>query len=79
MSIGMDSGWFAFFLEAYFESMASSDLPIWRVYKQSGDFPGTPITPEAGWDVTWQEVYRLREVDKKSSYNCWHDIVHEKE
>lgn len=80
LSIGMDSGWFAFFLEAYFESAASSELPIWRVYRQSSDnFPGTPVTPEAGWDLTWKEVYRLRESDQKGLYNCWHDIVCEKE
>jgi hypothetical protein len=46
-SMGMDSGWFAHFLDAYFDSMASSELPIWRVFQhQGGDFPGTPITGE---------------------------------
>lgn len=80
MSIGMDAGWFAYFLEAYFESMAASDLPIWRVYKQENDFhPGVPVTPEGDWDSTWKEVYRLREADKTGRYNCWHGIVHEKE
>ena len=79
MSIGMDSGWFTHFLEAYFESMAS-DLPIWRVYKQAeGAYPGTPVTPEGDWDSTWKEVYRLREADQTGRYNCWHGIVHEKE
>ena len=32
-SIGMDSGWFPTFLEAYFDSFAATDLSIWRVFK----------------------------------------------
>jgi len=37
MSLGMDAGWFETFLEAYFDSRAITDLPIWRVFKQDGD------------------------------------------
>jgi hypothetical protein len=47
MSMGMDSGWFEHFLEAYFESQASSEVPIWRVFQHQGtDFPGKAITAE---------------------------------
>jgi hypothetical protein len=43
MSMGMDSGWFDRFLDAYFESPASSELPIWRVFRREGnDFPWCP-------------------------------------
>jgi hypothetical protein len=30
MSMGMDSAWFEYFLEACFEFKASSEVPIWR-------------------------------------------------
>lgn len=80
LSIGMDSQWYVYFLQAYFESMAACDLPIWRVYQQDGrNYPGTPITPEAGWDETWKEVYRLREADREHRYDCSHDIAYGRE
>src|SRR5205085_10543865 len=46
MSIGMDSAWYVSFMEAYFESMAATELPIWRVFKQHEEepYPGIPIT-----------------------------------
>jgi hypothetical protein len=58
MSMGMDSGWFKYFLDAYFESAPSTYLPIWRVFE--GGFPGTPITDEDTYDATWAVVMRLR-------------------
>lgn len=75
LSIGMDSGWFGTFLEAFFESAASSELPIWRVFRREGHaFPGVPITAESSWHSTWEEVYRLRSEDPAHDYNCWHSI-----
>lgn len=75
MSIGMDSGWFESFLEAYFDSMAASELPVWRVFKQEGDaYPGTPLTEESDRDTAWKEVDRLRAADPASRYHCSHSI-----
>jgi len=75
MSMGMDSGWFDRFLDAYFESHASGDLPIWRVFEHLGtDFPGTPISPEGSWDATWAEVIRLRSERPEFRYDCWQSI-----
>lgn len=80
MSIGMDCGWFQTFEEAFFDSQAAVELPIWRVFKrEAGEYPGTPLTPEADWESTWAEVYRLREHDKTSQYNCGQSIQVEKE
>lgn len=75
MSMGMDCGWYPCLVEAYFESFASADLPIWRVFR-SGDcpYPGEPISDESDWDSTWAEVYRLREQDKSHKYNCHHSV-----
>ncbi len=71
MSMGMDSGWFAHFLQAYFDSMVSTELPIWRVFRtEAAAFPGVAITEEAGWDATWKEVERMRSTDPGSRYHC---------
>jgi hypothetical protein len=71
MAIGMDSGWFETFLEAYFDSSAATELDIWRVFEGS---PGTvgyrPISEEASWDKAWSEVERLRLSDPQGRYNC---------
>jgi hypothetical protein len=67
-SMGMDSGWFKYFLDAYFESAPSIDLPIWRVFE--GGFPGTPITDEDTWDATWAVVMRLRSERPQLRFNC---------
>jgi hypothetical protein len=75
MSIGMDSAWFESFMEAYFDSMAATDLTIWRVFKQEGDsFPGVALTGESDWDSTWNEVQRLRADDPSSRYHCCQSI-----
>jgi hypothetical protein len=47
-SIGMDSGWFTSLLNAYFESFASAELPIWRVFKETSSWPGEPVSGTPG-------------------------------
>ncbi len=75
MSMGMDSGWYEHFLEAYFESKASSELPIWRVFQHRGTgYPGTAITAEGSWDDTWSEVMRLRGVNDGFRYDCGQSV-----
>lgn len=75
MSMGMDSGWFERFLEAYFESRAPVELPIWRVFENHGpDFPGKAITPERTWDETWADVERLRRTNSTARFDCWQSI-----
>ncbi len=74
MSMGMDSGWYQYFLDAHFESMAASDLRIWRVYRHQGDFPGAPITDEGAWEATWGEVMRLRSEHPNFRYDCWQSV-----
>ena len=77
MSIGMDSGWYPSLLEAYFESWASVDLPIWRVfiYKlEDVPWPGTALTEESDWNSTWEELRRREGADPKSLYLHSHSI-----
>lgn len=74
-SIGMDCSWYTTFLQAFFESAAATDLPIWRVFKTD---PHTgqvePLTEEGEWDATWAQVTSLREADPGSRYHCWTSI-----
>jgi hypothetical protein len=75
MSIGMGSGWFDHLPDAYFESYASADLPIWRVFQRQGArFPGTPITTEGTWEATWEEVMRLRSEKPELNYDCGQSV-----
>ena len=75
MSIGMDCSWYTTFMEAYFESKAAADIPIWRVFKRASGSPlGSPISAESDWDSTWKEVDRLRVLDPSSLYYCSHSV-----
>ena len=63
------------FLDAYFESQAASELPIWRVYRRAdGQYPGVPLSNEGLWDATWGEVERLRALDPNERYVCEQSI-----
>ena len=75
MSMGMDSSWFERFLEAYFDSKASTEMPIWQVLKHRGkDYPGQVVTPEGSWDGTWAEVMRLRASNDGFRYDCGQSV-----
>ena len=72
ISMGMDSGWFFTFLDAFFDSFSATELPIWRVF--TGDFPGSanykPISAEGSWDSAWQQIEALRKADPHGRYVC---------
>ena len=55
-SMGMDSGWFSLFLDAFLESHAATELPIWRVLRSEAGGGRVPLTPEMGWDDAWAKV-----------------------
>jgi len=71
MSMGIDSGWYSRFLQAYFESPAATELPIWRVFESRAPASlGVAITDEDTWENTWSEVYRLRHANPQLRYDC---------
>jgi hypothetical protein len=72
--MGMDSGWFTTFLDAFFESSTSVVLPIWRVFKVESDGTRIAITDEAAWETTWKHVFELRNSDPTTRYDCDHSI-----
>jgi hypothetical protein len=73
-SMGMDSGWYTTFMDAFFESPACTTLPIWRVFRVEPDGAETSLTQEGDWDATWREVMRLQENDPTRRYDCGHSI-----
>lgn len=75
-NIGMDSAWYTIFLDAFFESFASIELPIWRVFRIGPDRIRTPITEEGTWEATWARVYYLRNSDPAGRYDCEHSIAY---
>jgi hypothetical protein len=75
MSMGMDSGWFSTFLDAYFESAAAARLPIWRVTKIGSSGIREPVTDENSWETTWERVAECRKADPTSRYGCDHSIT----
>jgi hypothetical protein len=77
-SIGMDSGWFTSFVQAYFESSAATDLPIWRVFKSTGA-GSVPISEEGEWNDIWKKVMALRESDPANRYDCDTGVQYERQ
>lgn len=73
-SIGPDSSWFRFFLDAAYDSVMS-DLPIWRVFKTDSAGTRTPISDEGEWNQTWKAVMAFRETDPSHRYDCDSSIV----
>jgi hypothetical protein len=73
-SMGMDSGWYTSFLDAFFNSFACVDLPIWRVFKVEPDGTRTAMTDEGPWEPTWSRVNDLRSNEPTNRYECSHSI-----
>ena len=59
-SIGMDSGWFPTFMEAFFDSFAAAALPIWRVFSMDSGAPGKALTDELSWADAWKRCEDAR-------------------
>jgi hypothetical protein len=74
--MGMDSGWYASFLGAFFESMAATALPIWRVFEGVSGVSWKPIGPEGEWEATWERVYALRTNAPETPYNVHHSVAY---
>jgi hypothetical protein len=74
--IGMDSGWFPKLLDAYFESVASTALPIWRLFENVSGRSGHPISDEGAWGETWARLETLRTANAEARYYVHHSIAY---
>jgi hypothetical protein len=59
-STGPDDGWYPRFLDAYFASKASADVPIWRVREWRTSRDRAWVSGELPWDEAWERVAELR-------------------
>jgi len=75
-SIGMDTGWFTSLVDAYFDSFAAAELPIWRVFKETSSWLDEPLTEEGPWEATWERIEQLRKEDPSSRYNVHHRVAY---
>ncbi len=75
VSMGMDSGWFTGFLDAWFDSFSATRLPIWRVLPREYGRE-TPITEEMGWDEALKALDRLEGQFPGSSFEVGHTIAY---
>ncbi len=73
---GMSDGWYTRFLNAYFESMVSIDLDIWRVKEQKPEQTANWVSEELPWDEAWKRVYALRESATDRRYDCDHAVTY---
>jgi hypothetical protein len=69
-NMGMDSGWFTTFLDAFADSFSATRLNIYQVVATLKDGTRTFLTEEAGWDETWEQVMALRAVGTDVRYDC---------
>lgn len=76
MHMGMDSGWFPSFLDAYFESWAATELPIWQIMKEEPDQTLVLVNGEGTWASTWDRINELRSADPIGRYHCRHAITY---
>jgi len=74
-SMGMDSGWFPTFMEAYFESSAATDLPIWQLFSMDGGAFKQPLTDELTWDEAWRRCEQARQSGPATHFGVHHSIV----
>lgn len=62
------------FLDAYFESKASAEVPIWRVREGRTSFDGAWVTGELSWVEAWARVAKLRASAPHAPYYCDHSV-----
>jgi hypothetical protein len=74
MRIGPDSSWFSSLLDAFFESFAAADLPIWRVVRMESSGQRRLLTPEDSWGEAWARVAEYRKADPEGCYYPDHTI-----
>jgi len=73
-SIGQDSGWHPTFMDAYFDSFVSTDLPIWRLFSLDDGWPGQPLTEELSWTDVWKRHEAALQGNPGSKFGVHHTI-----
>jgi hypothetical protein len=66
--------WYPRFLDVYFDSLAATDLDIWRVREWRSDRDGAWASGELSWREAWEQVSALRASAPHAQYYCDHAI-----
>ncbi|MFO0876271.1 MAG: hypothetical protein U0840_02770 [Gemmataceae bacterium] len=74
LSTGTSDGWYPRLLDAYFESKASADVPIWRVRVWRTSRDGAWVSGELPWDEAWARVAELRASAPHAQYYSDHSV-----
>ena len=75
-SMGMSDGWYPRFVDAFFQSKASTDLEIWRVRERKPGKEPAWASDELSWNEAWKRVIALREAAPQCRYDCEHAITY---
>ncbi|MGR4865611.1 hypothetical protein [Caulobacter sp. LARHSG274] len=67
-SMGMDCGWFPTLLEAFYDSLPATQLPIWRVYEWADDGSTFAISDEGDWGPSWALCEAFQEENPATRY-----------
>lgn len=67
---GISDCWFPRLLDAYFDSPAATELPIWRVREWQSDYMGAWLSEELSWDEAWARTTELRAIPQH--FRCYH-------
>jgi hypothetical protein len=73
--MAMSHDWYHRFLDVYFESLAVTDLDIWRVKERKPGQAPTWVSGELPWDEARKRVYALRQSAPDCQYDCDHAIM----
>jgi hypothetical protein len=68
--------WYPRFLDVYFESLASTDLAIWRVREWQPGRDGAWVSGELSWREAWEQVSAMRASAPHAQYYCDHSIMY---
>lgn len=74
LSTGTSDGWYPRLLDAYFESKASTDVPIWRVREWRPSRDGAWVSGELPWDEAWARVAELKASAPHAQYYTDHAV-----
>jgi hypothetical protein len=73
-SMGMDSGWFPAFLDAFFDSFAATRLPIWSVFSIADGALRQALTEQLSWADAWERCEVIRRSDPSSTFAVHHSF-----
>ena len=73
-TMGTAETWHPTFLDAYFDTWAPANLPIWRVAKDHPNGRREWLTEQSNWEDAWTRVRGFQFEDSEGDYTCATDV-----